>query len=131
MRRDPRPTLVLATRSDLDPGRQVRAPGATWLDHRLVERQPMPLTMSSFGGEVRDAMKARTERLIQEGLARRQGEHVTFERDLLATIRRRELDETAAKLSAEMGLPRMQAAAAEHVIGVYRQRLSLSSGGLP
>jgi hypothetical protein len=125
---DPRPTLILATRSDLDLDRQIRAPGATWLDHRLVERQPMPLAMGGFGGEVRDAMKARTEHLIQEGLARRQGEHITFERDLLVTRRRRELDETVANLSAETGLPRTHAAAGEHVMGVYRQRLALSSG---
>jgi hypothetical protein len=35
---DPRPTLVLANRSDIDPDLQVTAPGATWLDYRLVER---------------------------------------------------------------------------------------------
>lgn len=125
---DPRPTLVLATRSDLDLDRQVRAPGATWLDHRLLERQPMPLAMGGFGGEVREAMKNRTEHLIQQGIARRRGEHVTFERNLLTTLRQRELDETATKLSAETGLPRMQSTAGGHVMGVYRQKLTLSSG---
>jgi hypothetical protein len=125
---DPRPTLVLATRSDLDLGAQVGARGATWLDHRLVERQPMPLSMGGFGGEVREAMKARTEHLIRDGLARRQGEHVTFERDLLATLRRRELDETAARLSTETGLRPVPAGVGEPVVGVYRQRLTLSSG---
>jgi type IV secretory pathway VirD2 relaxase len=125
---DPLPTLVLATRSDLDLGAQVGARGATWLDHRLVERQPMPLAMGGFGGEVREAMKARTEHLIRDGLARRQGEHVTFERDLLATLRRRELDETVAQLSAETGLRPAPAGVGEPVVGVYRQRLTLSSG---
>ena len=125
---DPRPTLVLAARSDLGLDGQVGARGATWLDQRLVERQPMPLAMGGFGGEVREAMKARTEHLIREGLAHRRGEHVTFERDLLATLRRRELDETAARLSAETGLPYAQASAGEHVAGLYRQRLALSSG---
>lgn len=32
--------LVLSARSDLDLAAQVKAPGATWLDHRLVERSP-------------------------------------------------------------------------------------------
>lgn len=36
---------MLATRSDLDLSAQVTARGATWLDHRLVERDPMPLAM--------------------------------------------------------------------------------------
>lgn len=127
-RDDRQPTLVLATRSDFDLDRQVGAPGATWLDHRLVERQPMPLAMGGFGGEVREAMKARTEHLIQEGMARQQGDHVTFQRDLLATLRQRELDAVAGKLSVTTGLPRMEAAAGEHVMGVYRRRLTLASG---
>jgi hypothetical protein len=51
---DPRPTLVLANRSDIDLDRQVTAPGATWRDYRLVECEPMPLAMSGFGQEVRN-----------------------------------------------------------------------------
>lgn len=124
---DRQPTLILATRSDFDLDRQVNAPGATWLDHRLVERQPMPLAMGGFGREVREAMKARTQHLIQEGLARQQGDHVTFQRGLLATLRERELDEVAGKLSATTGLPRVEAAAGKHVMGVYQRRLTLSS----
>ncbi len=125
---DRQPTLVLATRSDFNLDRQVAAPGATWLDHRLVERQPMPLAMGGFGGEVREAMKARTEHLIQEGLAWQQGDHVMFMDNLLAALRQRELNEVAGKLSTATGLPRMETAAGEHVMGVYRRRLTLSSG---
>ena len=40
-----------------------------------------------------------------EGLARRQGQRIVFARDLLDTLRRRELDAAGAKLSAETGLP--------------------------
>lgn len=125
---DPRPTLVLATRSDLDLGEQVAAKGATWLDHRLVESNPMPLAMGGFGRETRDALEARTEHLVREGLARRQGQRITFQRDLLNTLRRRELDEVAARISAETGLPHVKGASGEHVAGMYRQRLTLASG---
>jgi len=125
---DRQPTLVLANRSDIDLAQQVTAPGATWLDHRLAERQPMPLSMGGFGREVRDAMTARAEYLAEEGLARRQGQRIILQRDLLDTLRRRELNAVGAKLSAETGLPYLQAAASEHVSGAYRQRLTLSSG---
>ncbi|MBY6243674.1 DUF3363 domain-containing protein [Methylosinus sp. Sm6] len=125
---DPQPTLILATRSDFDLDRQIGASGATWLDHRLVERTPTPLAMGGFGGEVREAMKARAEHLVAEGLAQRRGGQVIFQRDLLATLRGRELNDAAAKLSAEIGLPRTQAAAGNQVSGVYRQRLMLASG---
>lgn len=123
-----RPTLVLALRSDLDLAAQIRAPGAAWLDHRLVERDPMPLAMGGFGREVRDAMAARAEHLADEGLARRQGQRIILQRDLLNTLRRRELDAAAAKLAAETRLPHMPAEAGEPVAGTYRLRLSLSSG---
>jgi Protein of unknown function (DUF3363) len=63
---DPRPTLVLANRSDIDLDLQVTAPGATWLDYRLVKRERMPLAMSGFGQEVRDALAARAVHLAAE-----------------------------------------------------------------
>ncbi|OYX71121.1 MAG: type VI secretion protein [Rhizobiales bacterium 32-66-11] len=125
---DQRPTLVLATRSDLDLRTQITAPGATWLDHRLVEREQMPLSMGGFGRAARDAMQARTEHLADDGLARRQGQRIILQRDLLNTLRRRELDAVGEKLSAETGMPHVKAAAGEHVSGIYRQRLTLSSG---
>ena len=125
---DQRPTLVLANRSDLDLSRQITAPGATWLDHRLVEREPMPLSAGGFGREVRDAIQARAEHLADQGLARREGRRIILQRDLLSTLRRRELDAVGAQLSAETGLPHMKAAAGEHVSGTYRQRLTLVSG---
>ncbi|MCD9821374.1 relaxase/mobilization nuclease domain-containing protein [Bradyrhizobium japonicum] len=125
---DPSPTLVLATRSDFDLGAQVDAKGATWLDHRLVEREHLPLAMGGFGRETRDAMEARIEHLVQEGLARRQGRRVILQRDLLDTLRRRELDGVGARVSADTGLPQVKAASGEHVAGTYRQRLTLTSG---
>ena len=125
---DQRPTLVLANRSDIDLARQVTAPGATWLDHRLVERQPLPLSMGGFGGEVREAMTARAEHLADDGFARRQGQRIVLQRDLLDTLRRRELGAVGARLSAETGLPYLQAATGEQVAGAYRQSLTLTSG---
>ena len=125
---DPRPTLVLAARSDLGLRAQTSAPGATWLDHRLVEREPMALAMGGFGAEVRDAMQRRAEHLADEGLARRQGQRIILQRDLLNTLRRRELEAVGARLAEETGLPHLTAEAGEHVSGIYRQRLALASG---
>jgi Protein of unknown function (DUF3363) len=125
---DQRPTLVLANRSDFDLARQVTAPGATWLDHCLVDREPMPLSMGSFGGEVRQAMAARAEHLADEGLRRRQAQRIILQRDLLDTLRQRELNAAGATLSAETALPHLKAAAGEHVAGTYRQTMTLTSG---
>jgi hypothetical protein len=89
---DPRPTLILANRSDISVDHQVTAPGATWLDYRLVEHKRMPLAMGGFGQEGAHALAVRAEHLAAEGLAHRQGSRIVLQRDLLATLRRRDLD---------------------------------------
>ena len=119
--------LSLATRSDLSIEAQTTAAGATWLDRQLLAKDA-PLSGGGFGAEVRDAMEARIDHLAAEGLARRQGQRVVFARDLLSTLRRRELDDAAAKLSAETGLAYQPAAEGERVSGVYRQRVTLAAG---
>jgi type IV secretory pathway VirD2 relaxase len=123
-----RARLALAVRSDFDIEAQVKASGATWLDRQLVAREPAALGAGGFGAEVRAAMTARADHLVEEGLALRQGQRVVCHRNLLGTLRRRELDAVADKLSAKTGTPFNQAAGGEHVAGVYRQRLMLTSG---
>jgi type IV secretory pathway VirD2 relaxase len=125
---DRAPTLVLAPRSDFDLGRQITASGATWLDHRLVAKAETPLAHGGFGAETRAAMQARTDHLVEEGLARRQAQRVIFARDLLATLQRRELDAVGAKFASEGGIPYKSAAVGEHVSGTYTRRVNLSSG---
>lgn len=124
---DGRRRLSLATRSDLSISDQVGSSGATWLDRQLLAKDP-PLSGSGFGAEVRDAMDARADYLVEEGLARRQGQRVIFARDLLSTLQRRELEEATARLSADTGLAYHPAAEGERVAGVYRERVTLASG---
>ena len=122
-----RKRLSLATRSDLAIEAQISAAGATWLDRQLLAKESA-LSSGGFGAEVREAMDRRIDHLVEQDLARRQGQRVIFARDLLNTLRRRELDEAAAKLSAETGLAHRPSAEGEHVSGVYRQRVTLASG---
>jgi type IV secretory pathway VirD2 relaxase len=117
----------LATRSDLKIEAQVTAPGATWIDRQLLAKDAT-LSGAGFGAEVRAAMDRRLEHLAGEGLVRRQGQRVTFARGLLDTLRARDLTAAAAKVSTETGLAYHPLAEGDHVTGVYRQRLTLSSG---
>jgi type IV secretory pathway VirD2 relaxase len=119
--------LSLANRSDLSIAAQVTAPGATWIDRQLLARDSI-VASSGFGSEVREAMDRRVDYLASEGLARRQGVRVVFARDLLNTLRRRELDATVARLSAETGLSHTPSSEGERIVGVYRQRVTLASG---
>ncbi len=103
------------------------ARGATWIDRQLLARD-QAISSAGFGAEVREAMELRVDHLVEEGLARRQGQRVIFTRDLLETLRGRELTEAASKLAAETGLAHHSFAEGERVAGVYRQRVTLSSG---
>lgn len=122
-----KPTLLLAARSDLDLAAQIRAPGATWLDHRLIERGA-GVVDGGFGAEVRRAMDERTDDLVHEGLARRYGERVVFQRGLLDTLRRRDLDAAGADIAGRTGLAWRPTSPGDKVAGTCRQRLALSSG---
>jgi type IV secretory pathway VirD2 relaxase len=119
--------LSLATRSDLTIAAQISAPGATWIDRQLLAKDPA-VSSGGFGAEVHEAMDRRIDHLAQHGMAERQGQRVVFARDLINTLRRQELDGAASKLSAETGLAHRPSAEGEHVSGIYRQRVTLSSG---
>ncbi len=119
---------VLAVRSDLGLDAQVGAPGATWLDRQLVGRSPVETGPGGFGDEVKEALSARAEHLVGEGLAQRIGRRVVFARDLLATLQARELAAAGARISAEIGLEPIHPKAGDPVSGRYRRRLDLASG---
>ncbi|WP_407179728.1 relaxase/mobilization nuclease domain-containing protein [Bradyrhizobium sp. STM 3562] len=123
-----RTQIALAVRSELTVDQQVAAEGATWLDRRLVAREPAELSRAGFGGDVRAALERRIDVLAEQGLARRHGDKVTLGRNLIETLRRRELDSVGRRLAEETGLAHLPSEAGELISGVYRQRLSLASG---
>lgn len=120
--------IAIAVRSDLDIDRQITASGATWLDRQNIARDSVALSDGGFGAEVRQALQARAEHLVEQGLAERSGHRVIFNRNLIDTLRARELAALGEKLSAETGLPFNRAGSGEYVAGSYRQRHTLASG---
>ncbi|MGO4339330.1 relaxase/mobilization nuclease domain-containing protein [Labrys sp. KB_33_2] len=120
--------VAIAVRSDLDIDRQITATGATWLDRQNIAREPAALSEGGFGAAVREAMDRRADHLVGQGLGERHGQRVTFNRGLIDTLRRRELDAVGEKLAAETGQPFNRAGSGEYVAGTYRQRLTLASG---
>lgn len=117
----------LALRSDLALAEQVTANGATWLDRQLVAAEPQ-ITGSGFGIEVEQAKIARAEYLAEQGLARRQGNRLTLARDLISTLRDRELASAASAITHRTGLDHAAGEEGARVKGLYRERLKLASG---
>jgi type IV secretory pathway VirD2 relaxase len=120
--------VALAVRSDLSIETQVTASGATWLDRQAVSRDPVALGQAGFGVEVREAIERRAEQLIEQGLAERQTRGLVFARNLLGTLRRREVEALGDRIAAETGRPFNPSAPGEYVAGSYRQRFALASG---
>ena len=119
--------LSLATRSDIPLEAQIKAPGATWLDRQLVARDPVA-TGNGFGREVRDALDARASHLETQGLARRQGQRVILAQDLVGTLKKQELTAVTQAIAARTGLEHKPSSAGDYVSGIYRERVTLSTG---
>ncbi|RJT41436.1 DUF3363 domain-containing protein [Mesorhizobium waimense] len=120
--------VALAVRSDLSVEEQVRADGATWLDRQLLARESAELGETGFGREIRQALEDRAGYLIEQGLARREGQRVILARNLIDTPRSREIATVGAQVATETGLPFTTAADGDNVTGIYRRRFSLASG---
>jgi type IV secretory pathway VirD2 relaxase len=114
-------------RSHLPIDRQTRAIGATWLDRQRFG-DLSGLGQSGFGAEVRDAMRNREDYLVDQGLAERRGQRVVFARNLLATLRSREIDAAAKKIAGETGLQHHVVQDGERISGIYRRSVMLASG---
>lgn len=119
--------FTVELRTPLPVERQVRTIGATWLDHQLIGGK-RELADKGFGTEVREALRQRVDFLVEQGFAERQGQRIVFARNLLATLRGRELTTVAREISSQTGMQYRPAVEGERVRGVYRRSLQLASG---
>lgn len=119
--------VAVELKSHLPIERQARVIGATWLDQQLIGGGK-GLGDLGFGSEVKDALRQRMDFLIEQGLAERHGQRVVLARNLLATLRGRELAKTAQDIAAETGLEHRPVVDGLRVAGVYRRSVMLVSG---
>ncbi|MGP2492628.1 relaxase/mobilization nuclease domain-containing protein [Mesorhizobium sp. PUT5] len=123
-----RSRVALAVRSDLSVEEQIHGQGATWLDRQLIARQPADLGEGGFGLEVKQALEARAEHLVDEGFARHQGQRVIFARNLIDRSRQQEVDALGRRLAGETGTDFVKGGDGDYVSGIYSRRFSLASG---
>ena len=64
----------------------------------------------------------------EQGLDQRCGQHVILARNLLATLRNRDLAQAAQSIAAETGLEDRPVTDGERVSGIYRRSVMLASG---
>jgi len=119
--------VAVELKSHLPIERQVRVIGATWLDQQLIGGGK-GLGDMGFGGEVQDTLRQRTDFLVEQGLAERRGQRLILARNLLATLRSRELAKTTRDIAAETGLAQRPVSDGQRVVGIYRRSVLLASG---
>ncbi len=119
--------ITIELRSHLPIEQQVRAQGATWLDRQLVG-EAKELSPRGFGIQVRDALQDRVGFLVEQGLAVRQGSRGVLARNLLATLRDRELSEVGKSIQQQTGLLHRPLRDGGQASGVYRRSIQLASG---
>ena len=123
--------LVVEVHSAVDLDRQITADAATWLDRQLVGRHRVETAPMGFGRQVEKALDQRKETLMARNLAyRAQDGSMRYQRDLLATLQRRELDRAGEQLAAKSlsDLTYVSARDGATVKGIYRGAISLASG---
>ncbi len=118
---------IIELRSHLPIEQQVRAQGATWLDHQMVGGA-RNLSPHGFGAQVRGALQDRMDFLVEQGLAERRGQRVVLARNLLATLRDRELAEAGKVIQHQTGLRHRPLREGERANGIYRRSVQLVSG---
>jgi hypothetical protein len=119
--------VAVELKSHLPIERQARVIGATWLDQQLIGGSK-GLGDLGFGGEAKQAMQQRADFLTEQGLAERRGQRVILARNLLGTLRNRELAQAAKDIAAESGLEHRPVADGQRVAGIYRRSIMLASG---
>lgn len=119
--------VAVEMKSHLPIERQARVIGATWLDQQLIGGG-RGLGDMGFGGDAKQAMQQRADFLEEQGLAQRRGQRVILARNLLVTLRNRELAQAAKDIAAETGLEHRAVADGQHVAGIYRRSVMLASG---
>ncbi len=114
-------------KSHLSIDQQVRAVGATWLDEQLT-RNSAPQISVGFGATVRHALDDRQAFLVEQSLAERRGQHIVLARNLLSTLRTKELESAARRIESNTGLVYRPIPNGDPVSGTYRRSLLLASG---
>jgi hypothetical protein len=80
-----------------------------------------------FGAEVKDALRERADFLAEQGLAEQRGQRVILARNLLATLRGRELAQVARDIAAESSLAHRPLTDGQRVVGIYWRSVVLAS----
>jgi type IV secretory pathway VirD2 relaxase len=104
------------------------ADAATWLDRELASHAPLAIRDAGFGREVRTAIAARRQWLVEQQLADSDGDRVRLRANALMMLQRRELLREGEALSNDIGKAFVEARSGERFEGKITRSVDLASG---
>lgn len=105
------------------------ADAATWLDRMLAGEERAVARDAGFGREVRVALAARGQWLVEQGLAEAEADGVVrLKRGMLAALQRRELLRVASGLHEELGKTFVEARHGTRIEGRLTRKVELPGG---
>ncbi|NIJ63123.1 type IV secretory pathway VirD2 relaxase [Sphingomonas leidyi] len=105
------------------------AEAATWLDRALAGDEPMVARDAGFGREVRGALAARRQWLVEQGLAEVDTDGaIRLKRGMLTILRRRELLRVASGLREELGKAFVEPGQGTRIEGRLTRKVELAGG---
>ncbi|WP_157220455.1 relaxase/mobilization nuclease RlxS [Flavisphingomonas formosensis] len=101
---------------------------ATWIDREFTSPSPLPIRDAGFGHEVRGAMAARRQWLIEQELADVEGDRVRLRAGAIMVLQRRELLSAGDQIASEIGKPFAETKAGDRIEGKLTRSVDLASG---
>lgn len=100
----------------------------TWLDRELAGGSSSTVRDTGFGREVRTALAARRQWLIEQQLADGAGQGFRLRTGAMESLRQRELESVGGRLADQLGKRFEPARNGERIEGVIARRVDLESG---
>lgn len=121
--------VAIETLSAVPLDRLPAAEAATWLDRSLAGEEPVVARDAGFGRELRTALAARRQWLVEQGLADREGEGIArLRRGVIAALQRRELLRVAGTLREELGKAFVELGHGQRIEGRLTRQVDLAGG---
>lgn len=120
--------VALSILSSRPVGDLVAIEAPTWLDRELASGTSGSARDTGFGREVRTALAARRQWLIEQQLADGDGRSFRLRSGALESLRQREFESAGERLAGQLGKDFQPVRAGERIDGVIARRVDLESG---
>jgi type IV secretory pathway VirD2 relaxase len=120
--------VIIETLSSAPLPKLETAEAATWLDDELAAASPLSIRDIGFGAELRGALAARCQWLVEQELADADTRQIKLYANAIVMLQRRELLQAGEQLADELGKRFVVSETGKHIEGRLSRRVDLIGG---